>query len=236
MPQTPFEWECPFCGRATTITSSKYSVDRHQFHPYNPGRFLHTEMIACPGSECRGIAVSVKLWESPEPNSVGTELGTWQLVPASNAKVFPDYVPAPIRQDYTEACAIQLLSPKASATLSRRALQGMIRDFWSVPRLRNLKLEIEAIQEKVDSSTWDAIDSVRTIGNIGAHMEADIDIIVDVDPEEAGLLLWLIERLVLDWYVAKHERENTLKQIKALAEAKNEAKSAPKNGHPAPEK
>jgi Domain of unknown function (DUF4145) len=31
-----------------------------------------------------------------------------------------------------------------------------------------------ALEEKVDPQTWDAIDSVRKIGNIGAHMEADI--------------------------------------------------------------
>ena len=31
---------------------------------------------------------------------------------------------------------------------------------------------------------WQAIDAVRSIGNIGAHMEKDINLIVDVDPEE----------------------------------------------------
>lgn len=54
----------------------------------------------------------------------------WHLIPPSGAKAFPDFVPAAIRADYEEACLIVDLSPKASATLSRRALQGMIRDFW----------------------------------------------------------------------------------------------------------
>ena len=67
--------------------------------------------------------------------------------------------------------------------------------------------EIEAIKGNTDPLTWDAIDAVRKIGNIGAHMEKDINIIVDVDPDEAQLLIELIEILVKEWYIAKHQRE-----------------------------
>jgi hypothetical protein len=35
-------------------------------------------------------------------------------------------------------------------------------------------------------------------------MEADINVIVDVDPEEATLLISLIETLLTDWYIARH--------------------------------
>ena len=92
------------------------------------------------------------------------------------AKVFPDYVPAAIRADYLEACLVRDLSPKASATLSRRCLQGMIRDFWGIKKARLID-EIEALKDKTDELTWEAIDSVRSIGNIGAHMQKDIDLI-----------------------------------------------------------
>jgi hypothetical protein len=44
----------------------------------------------------------------------------------------------------------------------------------------------------------EAIDIVRNIGNIGAHMEADINVIVDVDPDEAQTLIELIETLFLE--------------------------------------
>jgi hypothetical protein len=53
----------------------------------------------------------------------------WKLLPESRAKEFPDYVPAAILDDYRQACRIASFSPKASATLARRCLQGMIRDF-----------------------------------------------------------------------------------------------------------
>ncbi len=137
----------------------------------------------------------------------------------------PDYLPQPIRNDYEEACLIRDLSPKASATLSRRALQGMIRDFWGIKRGRLID-EIDALKEKVDPVTWKAIDAVRSIGNIGAHMERDINVIVDVEPDEARKLIQLIEILVDDWYVTRHEREERLKAVIELKEAKEDQKKA----------
>jgi hypothetical protein len=63
---------------------------------------------------------------------------------------------------------------------------------------------------------------VRSIGNIGAHMEKDINVIVDVEPTEAAALVKLIEYLIEDWYVNKHEREEHLKEIVALKDAKEQ--------------
>jgi len=146
------------------------------------------------------------------------------LIPKSNAKCFPEFIPKPILDDYNEACLIQELSPKASATLSRRCLQGMIRDFWKVSG-NNLFDEINRIRDKVDPTTWDAIDSVRTIGNIGAHMEKDINTIIDVDLEEARLLITLIEDLITDWYIVSHERALRYQKI---IETKEKIKSEKK--------
>jgi hypothetical protein len=146
-------------------------------------------------------------------------LQLWALIPPSSARVLPDYVPRPIVDDYNEACLIRDLSPKASATLSRRCLQGIIRDFWGVSKGR-LAEEVNAIKDRTDPLVWEAIEGVRTIGNIGAHMEKNINVIVDVDPGEAQLLIELTELLVKDWYVARHEREQRLKAIVAARDAK----------------
>jgi hypothetical protein len=146
------------------------------------------------------------------------------LVPYSNAKPFPGYIPRPILQDYEEACLIRDLSAKASATLARRCLQGIIRDFWSVKPGR-LVDEIESIKEKVDPLTWDAIDAVRKVGNIGAHMEKDINLILDVEPAEANLLLNLIETLLKDWYITREERRSRLLAITEIAAGKKKKKT-----------
>ena len=62
------------------------------------------------------------------------------------------------------------------------------------------------------------------MGNIGAHMEEDINLIVDVDPNEAELLIGLIETLIRDWYVSREERKARLLQIKQVADQKDQAK------------
>ncbi|WP_260997717.1 DUF4145 domain-containing protein [Thalassolituus hydrocarboniclasticus] len=148
----------------------------------------------------------------------------WSMKPSSLAKQFPTYIPQAVIDNYEEACLIRDLSPKASATLSRRCLQGIIRDFWGCKKGR-LVDEINSIQDKVDPITWQAIDSVRSIGNIGAHMEKDINLIIDVEPAEAQLLIGLIEILIKDWYVAKHERQKHLESIIGVAKQKADEKS-----------
>jgi hypothetical protein len=160
-----------------------------------------------------------------EPSPYGGErhiikLETWHLIPPSASKHFPDYVPQAIREDYGEACLIRDLSPKASATLSRRCLQGILRDFWQVKPGRLVE-EIEEVQSLIDPLTWDAIEAVRKLGNIGAHMEKDINVIVDVDPEEAALLIGLVETLLKEWYVARAERKIRMTAVIAAAASKN---------------
>ena len=225
MPEPPFSWHCPFCNQNATIISQNYSRSTHM--PIISDAYFHTvsevEFIVCPNPDCQRFSFKASLHKrrtnNRGANAKGVQIEDWPLIPASNAKVFPDYVPQAIRNDYNEACQILQGSPKASSTLSRRALQGMIRDFWSVEK-QNLYLEIEAIKDKIDSLTWAAIDGVREIGNIGAHMEKDIDLIVDVEPEEAGKLIWLIETLMKDWYVDKHEKEERLAEIADTADGK----------------
>lgn len=136
----------------------------------------------------------------------------YHISPFSSAIKFPEYIPLPIRSDYEEACAIVNLSPKASATLSRRCLQGMIRDFWGIKKNRLID-EIDALQDKIPVTQWNAIHALRQLGNIGAHMEKDVNTIIDIEPDEAKQLLKLIELLLEKWYINRHDEENLLDSI-----------------------
>lgn len=164
-----------------------------------------------------------------------------RLLPSGSAKPQPDYIPTPLREDYLEACLIRDLSPKASATLARRCLQGMIRDFAGIAKGR-LVDEIVALGKVVDEGkaaqgithdSVEAIDHVRGVGNIGAHMEKDIDLIVEIDPGEAQALIDLIEMLFEEWYVARHKRQERLDKIAQIGAEKKAAKA---QGAPAPDK
>jgi len=101
----------------------------------------------------------------------------------------------------------------------------MIRDFWGI-RKNTLKEEIDSLQDKIDAGLWKAIHAVRSVGNIGAHMEKDVNFIVDVEPEEAQKLIRLIELLLYEWYVRRDDRARRVKDVIDLAQAKEDAKTA----------
>ncbi len=223
-------WTCAYCGQIATANAVLSKTEGMVFR--EDTRYGTVMMVSsielCPNEECKEIVVSSNLSTAKildgrwAPN---ISLDAWRLRPQAAVKVFPDYIPKAILDDYKEAALICNLSPKASATLARRCLQGMIRDFWEVKAGR-LVDEINAIEGKVDHGTWNAIDSIRSIGNIGAHMEKDINLIVDVDPEEAELLIELIEVLLKDWYVEREERKVRTSKIVALAAAKQAERKA----------
>lgn len=229
------KWQCPHCGRGATIRDEDYSSARHEFSISNVEgpRILISEFFVCPNIECNRFQLVASMYESrptfhPTYGSgvvEGNLIAKWTLIPPPKAKPFPSYIPNQIITDYREACLIAELSPKASATLSRRCLQGIIRDFWKVSKGK-LEDEILAIKDKCDKLTWEAIDATRKIGNIGAHMQKDINFIIDVDPGEAGLLIALIEILLKDWYIEKHDKEENLKKISEISQKKDEQKKA----------
>ncbi len=230
-------WTCPFCNRGATIRENDTKVSWTELWIENAEgpRVLVSRFTVCPNPDCRRFALDLSLHSAQKGYSGRGDAMTpvtrlvarthsWRLIPPSKAKPFPEYIPQQIRDDYEEACMTLDLSPKASATLARRCLQGMIRDFWGVT-VDSLKKEIDALQDKVDPLTWKAIDAVRSIGNIGAHMEKDVNLIIDVEPDEAGQLIGLIELLFQDWYITRHERQARLKAIADVAVAKAEAKA-----------
>ena len=222
-------WTCPYCNRDTTIVSSNCITNVSNLHINNVNGHKQLEIvwIVCPNKDCNQFALYSSLFDATFTNngvSRAKLISQWNMVPQSNALVFPDYIPKAIIDDYQEACSIKNLSPKASATLSRRCLQGMIRDFYKVKK-NNLFEEIDAIKEKIDPITWKSIDAVRKIGNIGAHMEKDIDLIIDVEPEEAQILTKLIEILIKDWYITKHEREATFEKVASIGKEKQDLKN-----------
>lgn len=228
-----FSWKCPFCNHVCTITESNYSEDKHNFNlknKYNRNLALKTLVIVCPNPVCKEVVAKASLHRDigvQYSNYNSEPEKTWNLLPQSSSKTYSTVIiPEGILNDYDEACLIKDLSPKASATLARRCLQGMIRDFWKVTE-KNLFEEIKAIQDKIEPEVWEAIESIRSLGNIGAHMEKDINIIVDVEPDEAQLLIGLLEMLFDEWYIATNERKERLKKIKDLKISKQELKRLP---------
>ncbi len=243
-------WECPFCGQATTLTdvcigANNMSIST-SISKYN-SISLRCFAISCPNPICKELylEVSIHKYAKNDYGQIATNDGNkifdFHLRPSGQSKPQPEYIPRSIREDYHEACLILDLSPKASATLARRCLQGIIRDFWEIPTNNrgNLGAEINFIKDKVTSDTWDAIRAVRSVGDIGAHMEKDVNQIVSVEKEEAALLISLIETLLSDWYVERHKRNERNRLLVEMAEKKlaqkRQAKIAAKKEAATPE-
>ena len=217
---------CPYCGMIMALNTKTTTASSVAFE----GKGLAYNSTA--GPVYNDSAVMLEFYHCPNcdeytifAHGVGTSVTdvNMPIRPCSAAKQFPKYIPQPIREDYEEACSVLNLSPKASATLARRCLQGMIRDYWGIVKSR-LFDEISALKDKVQPDLWQAIDSLRQLGNIGAHMEKDTDLIVDIDPGEAEKLIKLIELLMQEWYINREERNKLFGDILQISADKQAAR------------
>jgi Domain of unknown function (DUF4145) len=118
----------------------------------------------------------------------------------------PPQIPKEIAEDYTEACLTLTDSPKASAALSRRCLQNILRD----PNTANAQQKdlVQQIEHVLSSKTLPThiandIDAIRNIGNFAAHPTKSQakGIILPVEPGEAEWNLNVIEALFDFYYV-----------------------------------
>jgi hypothetical protein len=106
----------------------------------------------------------------------------------ANRQPPPSEVPDDFKKDYMEACLVLADSPMASAALSRRSLQHILRDKGGF-KAKNLADEIQLAidSNKLPSHIIDSIDAIRNIGNFAAHPQKSTNTgeIIPVEPGEA---------------------------------------------------
>lgn len=111
-------------------------------------------------------------------------------------------VPSEFAEDYKEACMVLPDSPKASAALSRRCLQHLLRE-KAVVKKGNLADEIQQVIDsgKLPSQLAESLDAIRNIGNFAAHpiKSKSTGEILEVEPGEAEWNLDVLEAL-FDFY------------------------------------
>lgn len=114
----------------------------------------------------------------------------------------PSEVPEEFASDYREAAAILSESPKASAALSRRCLQHLIREKAGIKK-KDLAQEIDELisSNNLPSYLSDAVDAVRNIGNFAAHPVKAVASgeVLPVEPGEAEWTLDVLDGL-FDFY------------------------------------
>jgi hypothetical protein len=233
-------YTCPYCGRPATLTTNSSDSGRHKISlaannlEYDSRIELRYTAVVCPSETCRKLNLIISLCETENYSpyaSTNEIIEVWHVLPESIAKPLPPYIPKALIEDYTEACRIQKLSPKAAATLARRCMQGMIRDFFSISK-DTLYQEIDALKGSIPTAQWDALDALRKIGNIGAHMEKDVNLVVEIEPDEVKRLIGFIEYLFEQWYIKRHDDEESLAEIVKLAGIKTVQRRQPKKENP----
>lgn len=242
----PTRWQCPYCSSYTILRAEDVSEYEGRLRGVTEERVeFELRGVVCQNPDCDKLSVHISIKDvTPRVDMVIRGGGSQstvvhrqrkerqnvdidiQLLPLSKATTLPEYVPEAIRKDYEEACLILHLSPKASATLSRRCIQTIIRDFWGIKGERTLEKEIDALEDVqgIDPKLIEAFDHLRNIGNIGAHMEKDVNLIIDVDPGEADMLIKFIEDVLDLTYIQRDMREKRYENLKKISESKKEMK------------
>jgi hypothetical protein len=138
----------------------------------------------------------------------------------------PPEVPEVLAADYREASLVLSDSPKASAALSRRCLQHLIRDTIGIKK-PTLSQEIDEVLKsgKLPSHLSESIDAIRNIGNFSAHPTKDTATgeILPVEPGEADWTLDVLDGL-FDFYFVQPE---VTKKRKTALDAKLSAAGKP---------
>jgi hypothetical protein len=189
---------CPHCGIAAKIEFEEYSTHPYQDFEQSSMGYELTDGV-CP--ECEGYIVVLREGKCTYSRNVGdnsylnmNEVDHEHIIfPVNSVRLVAPEVPDNYKSDYLEVCAVFTLSPKASAALSRRLLQKILREKFRIKR-HNLSEEIEEFINTQNAPSYlnDAIDAIRNIGNFAAHplKSTSTGEIVDV---EAGEAEWLIE-------------------------------------------
>jgi hypothetical protein len=214
-------WKCPGCGLTCELPRDRVEdAVVHASEENTVGsRAFRLRRVICPNHACRQLQVSVSmhlLWQDgPNVRAEPEPMQAWPILPEAGVRALPKSVPVEVGQEYIQARKLMPISLSAAATFARRCLQAMIRDFWGIKK-NFLSEEVNALQEKVDPETWQAIDSVRQMGQVARHLEKGVNLIQEGDANEADMLLRLIDYLIDDWYVARENRMERLATIKSI--------------------
>jgi len=193
--------KCPNCLVRINPSFSEFQIGNDK-----EGSWSVYSMI-CPNEECAKIIVELAVGQPINANvrnfSLAKIYRRQTVKPfTSNRPPVPAEVELGFATDYTEACLILSPSPKASAALSRRCLQSILREKAGVTK-GNLANEIQQVidNKSLPSHLSESIDAIRNIGNFAAHpvKSTSSGEVVDVENGEAEWLLDVLEAL-FDFY------------------------------------
>jgi hypothetical protein len=178
----------------------------------NVGDLINHRIYAYKCTACGNITIFTN-----GKSNIGGELTNGdQVYPAiDKRKSLPNkYIPANIYSDYQEANLTLSVSPKASASLSRRCLEQILIDQGIKKNKLYKMIESYINENNLQSDIVDEFELLREFGNMGAHPKYnEAGEIVEVEESEAEFILTIIENLLDYCFIAKANRKEKIAKL-----------------------
>jgi hypothetical protein len=191
--------KCPHCNVEMMPEKKDLSVGQ------DPKGHWNLKVIGCPSDDCKRLSLYLERYTYEYNGSIRVPIKAETILVYPNTHgrdPLPNEVPKKYAEEYNEACSVLRNSPKASATLSRRLLQTLLREEAGIHH-SDLASEIDEVIERGDlpGRMKESIEAIRRIGNFGAHpiKSKNTAEIVDVEVGEAEWTLDVLESL-FDFY------------------------------------
>ncbi|MGI0011321.1 MAG: DUF4145 domain-containing protein [Nitrosopumilaceae archaeon] len=186
--------KCPHC------TISFFEDWQSKVIAENPNSYWNATTTLCPNCKKNIIYLAHYL-----RTSGSKPLESYMVQPRGASRPLPSEVPDKYSIPFHKAVEVLSISAEASAAISRKCLQNLLREEAKV-KPRNLADEI---QEVIDSNVLpsdlaESIDAIRNIGKFASHpiKSTNTGELVDVEEGEAEWTLDVLEDL-FDYYLVK---------------------------------
>lgn len=189
--------KCPHCTKEIYFDyehNQVFECEENEKRKYQSTGY-EIEYGSCPA--CSELIVIINYGKYSNGEIVGdirTEIAFPKYISRNISLEVPEYY----KIEYKEAVGVLSISPKSSAALSRRILQRILHEEYSINK-SSLAKEIDEflLLQKIPSYLSEAIDAIRNIGNFAAHPLKDTNtgMIVEVESGEAEWLLDVLDAL-----------------------------------------
>ena len=214
--QVNSQGRCPHCGVTVRFTEPDGKSPNGTFvDPKFDGQLTEVATAKCPS--CGRPVVGMNAYSRTSNDFVFR--GSRFIYPSVAYRQQPAAdIPSNIRSDYEEAVLVLADSEKASAALSRRCLQSLLREAAAI-KSKDLSDQIDEVLPTLPGYLQPQLDAVRNIGNFAAHVQKSkaTGEIIDVEPGEAEWNLDVLD-LLFDFYyvqpkIAQEKRDALNKKL-----------------------
>jgi len=203
--------ECPHCRLKVCFVSALEDVGLGEPRTARPKEvFTARERLQFDSSQCPSCK-SLIAWVGKYDFKTSTlieEFLVWPYLGQKRAPIEATKAVSHIAKDFESASRLVNVDANASAAISRRCLQSLLKEAAKTSK-RDLADQIDEVLSAnvLPSQLAENLDAVRQVGNFAAHVSKSqvTGLVVDAEPGEAEWNLEVLEGL-FDYYYVQPEK------------------------------